>query len=58
VARGRNPVEEPGGGGLECRGRVEGRAVDLLGTAIGLGTGVSGSSSNWDILAAAAAEYG
>ena len=60
AARGRGPL--PGSGGLEGRGRVRGEIVDLLpfgAVPVALGIGVSGSSSsNWDILAAAAAEYG
>jgi len=61
VARGRRPSEGPEGG-LEGRERAGGGAVERfpLGiTTVALGIGVSGSSSrDWDILAAAAAEYG
>lgn len=59
MARGRSPPEGPEDGGLEGRERVRGGAVDRFPFRVdGLGTGVSGSSSdNWDILAAAA-EYG
>lgn len=59
MARGRSPPEGPGGGGLDGRDCAGGGAVDRFPFRVdGLGTGVSGSSSeNWDILAAAA-EYG